>query len=46
MKIVKQVKKVSQNTKIVFASIVVSKDQKSIDKKVSEMNSHLNNYYS
>ena len=43
-KIVKQVKKVSQNTKIVFSSIAIRKDRKYIDKKVAEVNSHLKNY--
>ena len=43
-KIVKQVKKVSQNTKIVFSSIAIRKDRKNIDKKVAEVNSHLKNY--
>ena len=32
-KIVTQVKKVSQNTKIVFSSIIIWKDRKNIDKK-------------
>ena len=36
-KIVKQVKKVSQNTKIVFSSIAIRKDRKNIDKKVAEV---------
>ena len=43
-KIVKQMKKVSQNTKIVFSSIAIRKDRKNIDKKVAEVNSHLKNY--
>ena len=37
-------KKVSQNTKIVFSSIAIRKDRKNIDKKVAEVNSHLKNY--
>ena len=41
---VKRVKKVSQNTKIVFSSIAIRKDRKKIDKKVAEVNSHLKNY--
>ena len=45
-KIVKQVKKVSQNTKIVLSSIITRKDRKNIDKKVSEVNSYLKNYCS
>ena len=43
-KIVKQVKKVFQNTKIVFSSIIIRKDQKNIDKKISQVNSYLKNY--
>ena len=45
-KIVKQVKKASQNTKIAFSSIITRKDRKNIDKKVSEVNSYLKNYCS
>ena len=45
-KIVKQVKKASQNTKIVFSGIITRKDRKNIDKKVSEVNSYLKNYCS
>ena len=44
-KIVKQVKKVSQNTKIVFLSIIICKDHRNIDKKVSQVKSYLKNYY-
>ena len=44
-KIVKQAKKVSQNTKIVFSSIIIRKDRKNIDKKVSQVNSYLKNYW-
>ena len=40
----KQVKKVLQNTKIVFSSIILRKDRKNIDKKVSKVNSNLKNY--
>ena len=36
----KQVKKISQNTKIVFSSIVIQKDRENIDKKVSQVNSY------
>ena len=43
-KVVMQVKKVSQNTKIVFSSIAIRKDRKNIDKKVAEVNSRLKNY--
>ena len=38
-------KKVSQNTKIVFSSIIIRKDRKNIDKKVSQVNSYLKNYW-
>ena len=43
-KIVKQVKKVSQNTKNFFSSIIIRKDRKNVDKKVSQVNSYLQNY--
>ena len=43
-KIAKKVKEVSQNTKIVFLSIIIRKDRKNIDKKVSQANSYLKNY--
>ena len=43
-KIVKEVQKISNKTKIVFSSIIVRKDVKNISKKVSEVNSHLKNY--
>ena len=43
-RIVKQVKKVSQNTKIVFSSIIIRKDRKNIDKTVSQVNSYLKNH--
>ena len=43
-KIVEQVKKNSQNTRIVFSSIITRKDRKNIDKKVSQVNSCLKNY--
>ena len=36
----KQVKKISQNTKIVFSSIIIPKDRENIDKKVSQVNSY------
>ena len=45
-KIIKEVKKVSHNTKIAFSSIATRKDRKNIDKKVLEVNSHLKNYCS
>ena len=45
-KIVKEVKKMSPNTKVVFSSITTRKDRKNIDKKVSEVNSYLKNYCS
>ena len=45
-KIIKEVKKVSHNTKIAFSSFVTRKDRKNIDKKVLEVNSHLKNYCS
>ena len=45
-KIVKQVKKLSEKTKIAFSGIVIRKDRKNIDKKVLEVNSHLKNYCS
>ena len=43
-KLVTQVKKVSQNTKIVFSSIIIRKDRKNIDKTVSQVNSYLKNH--
>ena len=43
-KVVKQVKKVSQNTNILFSSIIIRKDRKNNDKKVSQVNSYLKNY--
>ena len=36
-KIVKQVKKVSQNAKLVFSSIIIPKNGKNIKKKVSQV---------
>ena len=45
-KIIKEVKKVSHNTKIAFSSIVTRKYRKNIDKKILEVNSHLKNYCS
>ena len=45
-KIIKEVKKVSHNTKIAFSSIITRKDRKNIDKKVLDVNSHLKNYCS
>ena len=45
-KTVTQVKKVFQNTKITFSSIIIRKDRKNIDNKVSQVNSYLKNYCS
>ena len=44
-KLVKQVKKVSQNTKIVFSSIIIQKDRKNIDKKANSYFKKLLNVY-
>ena len=44
MKIVKNVKKSSPNTKVVFSSILLRKDKKDISKKVTDINSPLKNY--
>ena len=43
-KIVKDVKKSSPNTKLVFSSILIRKDKKGISKKVTDINSRLKNY--
>ena len=43
-KLVRQVIKVFQNTKIVFSSVIIWKPGKNIDKKVSQLNSYLKKY--
>ena len=43
-KIVKNVKKSSPNTKLVFSSILLRKDRKDISKKVADINSRIKNY--
>ena len=43
-KIFKQVKKVSQNTKIIFSISIIPKERKNIDKNVLQLNSYLKNY--
>ena len=43
-KILKQVKKLSPNTKVAFSSIVTRKDKKDISKTVQDTNSRLKNY--
>ena len=45
-KILKQVKKLSPNTKVAFSSIVTRKDKKDISKTVQDTNSRLKNYCS
>ena len=40
----KDVKKSSPNTKLVFSSILIRKDKKDISKKVTDINSRLKNY--
>ena len=45
-KILKQVKKLSPNTKIAFSSIVTRIDKKDISKTVQDTNSRLKNYCS
>ena len=42
--IVKNVKKCSPNTKVVFSSMLPRKDKKEISKKVADINSNLKNY--
>ena len=42
-KIVTEIKKKSQNTKINFSSIIIQKDRKNIDKKVLQEKSNLKN---
>ena len=43
-KIVKDAKKSSPNTKLVFSSILIRKDKKGISKNVTDINSRLKNY--
>ena len=43
-KIVKDVKKSSPNTRLVFSSILIRKDKKGISKKVTDINTRLKNY--
>ena len=45
-KILKQVKKLSPDTKVAFSSIVTRKDEKDISKTVQNTNSRLKNYCS
>ena len=45
-KIIKEVNKLSKNTKIAFSGITIRKDRKNIDKKLLEVNSHLKNFCS
>ena len=45
-KVLKQVKKLSANTKVAFSSIVTRKDKKDINKTVQDTNSRLKNYCS
>ena len=37
-------KKISQNTKIIFSSIIIRKGRKNIDKKISQVNSYFKEY--
>ena len=43
-KILKKVKQVSPNTKVVFSSLITRKDKKDLDKKVVEVNGRLKNF--
>ena len=43
-KIIKKVKQISPNTKVVFSSLITRKDQKDLGKKVVEVNSRLKNF--
>ena len=43
-KIIKKVKQISPNTKVVFSSLITRKDKKDLDKKVVEFNSRLKNF--
>ena len=45
-KIVKKVKQISPNTKVVFSSLITRKDKKDLDKKVQDVNNRLKNYCS
>ena len=45
-KIVKEVKRISTNTKNAFSSITIRKDKKGIGKNVVETNARLKNYCS
>ena len=45
-KILKKVKQVSPNTKVVFSSLITRKDKKDLDKKVVEVNGRLKNFCS
>ena len=42
----KEVKRISPNTKIAFSSITIRKDKKGIDKNVIKTNARLENYCS
>ena len=44
-KIIKKVKQISPNTKVVFSGLIRIKDKKDLDKKVVEVNSRLKNFY-
>ena len=44
-KIIKKVKQISPNTKVVFSGLIIIKDKKDLDKKVVEVNSRLKNFY-
>ena len=43
-KIIKKVKQISPNTKVVFSGLITRKDQKDLGKKVVEVNSRLKNF--
>ena len=44
-KIIKKVKQISPNTKVVFSSLITRKDKKDQDKKVVEVNSRLKDFW-
>ena len=44
-KIIKKVKQISPNTKVVFSGLIRIKDKKDLDKKVVEVNNRLKNFY-
>ena len=44
-KIIKKVKQISPNTKVVFSSLITRKDKKDLDKKVVEVNSRLKDFW-